>query len=119
MAGYWPSTVNVFAFLRTEVKCSSIKMYSAISRDRNWTLEYYIYSLVAELSRARAALAAELHAQENLIIYASQKFWFWQNHPYVRSLVPTSLPFHESRSEILHFKHLRVLAVNRMASWTY
>lgn len=62
MAGYWPSTVNVFAFLRTEVKCSSIKMYSAISRDRNWTLEYYIYSLVAELSRARAALAAELHA---------------------------------------------------------
>ena len=27
MAGYWPSTVNVFTFLSTEVKCSSIKMY--------------------------------------------------------------------------------------------
>ena len=62
MAGHWPSIVNVFAFLRTEVKCSSIKMYSAISRDHNWTLEYYISCLVAELSRACAALAAEPHA---------------------------------------------------------
>ena len=44
-------------------------------------------------------------------------FWFWENRPYgVRPYVHLSL--HVSRDEILHFKHPRVSAVNRIATWT-
>ena len=51
-----------------------------------------------------------------LAVYVFKKFWFWENRPYVAYVRP---PVHESRGEILHFKHLRVSAVNCMAAQTF
>ena len=48
---------------------------------------------------------------KNLVISASKKFWLWGND------VPP--PLHVRRHEILHFKHPRVSAVNRIASRTF
>lgn len=67
---------------------------------------------VAELSRS-----AEHNGYENLVIYALQNHGpdDWQNrlHMYVRP------PIHVSQGDILHFKHLRVLELNRMATRTF
>ena len=46
-------------------------------------------------------------------MYASKKFWFWQNRLYVRR------PLRVSRRKILHFKQPRLFAVNRMATRTF
>ena len=53
------------------------------------------------------------HSSVTLVTYASKKFWFWENRPCVRS------PIHVRRAEIFHFKHPRVLTVNRTATRTF
>ena len=65
----------------------------------------------------------EVRAAEHLMgkkiwSYASKKVWFWENRlyrvcPYIRP------PLHVSQGEILHFKYLRVSAVNRIATRTF
>ena len=68
-------------------------------------LNYLKLKSLQRSSRRCKARAEEHHPQESLVIYASKKFWFWQNRPYVR------LPLHVSRDEVLHFKLQLVSAV--------
>ena len=53
------------------------------------------------------AREAEHHGQENMVIYASKKFWFWENRSYgIRRYVRP--PLHVSGCEMAHFNTIFV-----------
>ena len=69
-------------------------------------INIYLHVCFPGSFRVRQARAAEHHMLDKLVIYsqetisyASTKFCFWQNRPYVRPSL------HLVCSEILHFKH--------------
>ena len=69
-------------------------------------INIYLHVCFPGSFRVRQARAAEHHMLDNLVIYsqetmsyASKKFCFWQNRPYVRPSL------HLICGEILHFKH--------------